>query len=138
MDEQDQMIHQLYQTTRAISKGLNQRLEPAGIYTSEWTILKILKEQEALTQIALANYLNVEPAAISKTLVKLEKKELVVRQVGQDKREKIISLTAKAQESYEMWQQIVGEHRRQFLQDISAEQLTLMRRLLQTMAKHAK
>ncbi|MDU2065200.1 MAG: MarR family transcriptional regulator, partial [Sporomusaceae bacterium] len=98
----------------------------------------ILKEQEALTQIALANYLNVEPAAISKTLVKLEKKELVVRQVGQDKREKIISLTAKAQESYEMWQQIVGEHRRQFLQDISAEQLTLMRRLLQTMAKHAK
>ena len=82
------MVHQLYQTTRAMSKSVNRALYSTNIYGSEWTILKTIHDQGTMTQTALANYLNIEPAAISKTIRQLMKKNLIMRQSGEDKREK--------------------------------------------------
>lgn len=33
------LIHILYQTTRAISQGVNQVLAEYGLYSSEWSII---------------------------------------------------------------------------------------------------
>ena len=39
----EEVMHQLYQTTRSISKGLNPRIEPLGLYSSEWSMIVALK-----------------------------------------------------------------------------------------------
>ena len=114
-----QLIHLLYQTTRAISQGVNQALAEYGLYSSEWSMLVALKEIGSISQVELAHYLNVEPAGISKTIVKLEEKGLAERVAGADKREKKVSLTQKAIEEYAIWERAVDDHRRSILKDLS-------------------
>ena len=75
--DSDRLIHQLYQTMRLFSKTLNQEIADTGIYSSEWTILNLIHHREDCAQTALSQYLGVEPAAISKTLTKMEKLSLI-------------------------------------------------------------
>ncbi|MCE5286323.1 MAG: MarR family transcriptional regulator [Pelosinus sp.] len=112
------LIHLLYQTTRAISQGVNQVLTEYGLYSSEWSIVVAIKETGPITQIALANYLSIEPAAISKTVVKLEEKGFIERKSGQDKREKKVSLTEKALSHYTIWEKAIDNHRQAILADL--------------------
>ena len=77
--DSDRLIHQLYQTMRLFSKTLNQKIAATGIYGSEWTILNLIHHRQDCAQTALSQYLGVEPAAISKTLTKMEKKGLITR-----------------------------------------------------------
>ena len=133
LETSDRLMHQLYQTTRAISKNLNYLLGEYGIFSSEWTILKMIKEKGNMSQVALSSYLNIEPAAISKSLVKLEKKGFVERKVGTDKREKNIYLTATALEQYPLLIQIVAKHREQTLAALSQSQQKELIVLLKTM-----
>ena len=66
----DLLIHQLYQTMRAFSKTLNSEIYTADVYSSEWSILKMVKEHDNISQLELANCLNVEPV-ISGSLVRI-------------------------------------------------------------------
>lgn len=115
------LIHLLYQTTRAISQGVNQVLADYGLYSSEWSIIVAIKETGPVSQIALANYLNIEPAAISKTVVKLEEKGFVERKSGNDKREKKVFLTEKALNQYAIWEKAIDNHRQSILVDLPVE-----------------
>lgn len=110
INKTDMLIHQLYQTTRAITKSINRSLDATDIYGSEWAILKIIHERGTMTQTALANYLNIEPAAISKTIRQLEKKFLIKRVSGNDKREKYIYLTELSQEKYSAWFAVIKQN----------------------------
>jgi len=121
MENSELLLHQLFQTVRIISKGLNAKLEFHGIYSSEWSIITTLNEKGSMTQGTLASYLNIEPPAVSKSLVKLEQKGLVMRIPGDDKREKKVALTEKAVEQYLTWREIVGHHRNAILTNLSEE-----------------
>ena len=132
MKTTDDIIRQLYQTTRIISATLNQILEPYGIYNSEWTIIAAIKEKDAMSQVALANYLNIEPPAISKTLVHLERKGLIQRKEGIDKREKTVSLSEEALRQYPQWEEAVGHHRKQILIGLTDEKLSELYVMLKT------
>lgn len=112
------LIHLLYQTTRAISQGVNQVLDAYGLYSSEWSIIVAINETGPVSQIALANYLNIEPAAISKTVVKLEEKGFVERKPGNDKREKTVYLTKQAQKQFAIWEKAIDQHRQAILADL--------------------
>lgn len=112
------LIHLLYQTTRAISQGVNQVLDDYGLYSSEWSIIVAINETGPVSQIALANYLNIEPAAISKTVVKLEEKGFVERKPGNDKREKTVYLTEQAQKQFAIWEKAIDQHRQAILADL--------------------
>lgn len=113
-----ELIHLLYQTTRAISQGVNQVLDDYGLYSSEWSIIVAINETGPVSQIALANYLNIEPAAISKTVVKLEEKGFVERKPGNDKREKMVYLTEQAQKQFAIWEKAIDQHRQAILADL--------------------
>ncbi|TWH47703.1 MarR family winged helix-turn-helix transcriptional regulator [Sporomusa sp. KB1] len=115
------LIHLLYQTTRAISQGVNQALVEYGLYSSEWSIIVAIKETGPISQIALAKYLNIEPAAISKTVVKLEEKGFIERKSGNDKREKKVLLTEKALSQYTIWEKAIDDHRQSILVDLPQE-----------------
>jgi len=114
-------IHLLFQTTRAISQGVNQTLAKYGLYSSEWSIIVAIKVTGPISQIALANYLNIEPPAISRTLKKLEKKGFVERNSANDRREKKVFLTEKALSQYIIWEEAIDNHRHSILIDLSEE-----------------
>ena len=123
MEKTDALIRQLYQTTRIITKELNRLLGQYELYSAEWTVIASIKEKGVVSQIILAEHLNIEPSAISKSLVALEKKGLIKREEGSDKREKMVSLTPKALSLYPTWERIVKQHRKKILQGISDEKL---------------
>ena len=129
----DLLIHQLYQTMRAFSKTLNNEIYTADVYSSEWSVLKMVKKHDMISQLELANMLNVEPAAISKTIKKMEEKNLVERKRLQGKREKYIFLTNHALEIYDFLQKKVSQHRMKALDGLSKEDryvlFKLMRRI---------
>jgi DNA-binding MarR family transcriptional regulator len=123
MVDADGLVHQLYQTTRAISKDLNQRFEPEGLYSSEWGIISILKKRGPMSQASLAGYLNIEPPAISKTLLRLEEKSLIKREIGLSRREKLVSLTTLAEERCHHWEKIIDGHHADLLTGVSQDDI---------------
>ena len=69
----------------------------------------------------MAKYLNIEPAAISKTVIKLEEKGFVERNYKNDKREKEVLLTEKTLEQYAIWEKAINNHRQSILIDLPEE-----------------
>lgn len=138
MENSEVLLHQLFQTVRIISKGLNKRLEPLGIYSSEWSIITTLKEKGSMTQGELASYLNIEPPAVSKSLVKLEKKGLIMRMAGTDKREKKVTLSQEAVDQCLIWREIVGHHRSAILNNLSEEKQKELTMLLKNIFQNAQ
>ena len=116
------LLHQLHQTSRVFLKGLNKELERYDIYASEWSILLNLKEYGPMTQATLANHVSIEPPAISNSLMKLERKQLIERRSGLDKRERMVFLTEKTLSNYAQWEEIAENYRRRMLSGLSEEQ----------------
>ena len=132
--DDDRLIHQLYQTVRTFSNTLNQAISAYGVYGSEWTVLNLIGHREDCSQAVLIEYLGVEPAAISKTLTKLEKKGIIARELGPGHRGKFIRLTDKGQKICEKISEVVARHRQQALAALPVSgrrQLELMMRQLQ-------
>ncbi len=138
MDTAENLLHQLFQTVRIVSKGLNHCLEPYGLYSSEWSIITTLKQTGPITQGTLASYLNIEPPAVSRSLVKLEKKGFITRTPGLDKREKNVCLSAAALQLYPKWLEISGFHRQAILEALSEDDRNELTRLLKTIHQTAQ
>ncbi len=136
--DSNRLMHQLYQTTRAISQGINYCLADYGLYSSEWSILMSLKELGPTSQISLANYLNVEPAAISKSVIKLEEKQLIERKPGNDRREKNVFLTDRALAQYNQWEEAIQKHRQEVLADLPEEKQNQLFAMLQSMYSNSQ
>lgn len=138
MKTTDQFIRQLNQTSRIIAAGLNQVLESYGIFSSEWTIITTIEEKGSMSQAALANYLNIEPPAISKSIANLERKGLIQRKEGIDKREKTVFLSDKALSQYPEWEQAVDQHRKQLLVGLPSESLNDVQLILKSIFQNAQ
>lgn len=119
--DDDRLIHQIHQTMRLFSKTLNQEIAQSGIYSSEWTVLNLIHHRRECAQANLSSYLGIEPAAISKTLVKMEEKGVITRVFRNEPRGKFIQLTEKGEALYNRLSDIVSSHRHHALQGLSAE-----------------
>lgn len=83
---------------RAFVKALARELEPHGILTSQWSVLRILWGASGLTQVELAERMRVEKASLTGVLEGMEKKGLIVRTRNLKDRRKInITLTKTAE-----------------------------------------
>lgn len=132
----DALIRQLHVTVRAFTKGVNEALKPLNLYSSEWTVLNFVANHDSFPQSDIAAALEIEGAAISKTLSKMEQKGLIVRTSSQDKREKRISLTEKGRELYPLAAQAAGNHRSAVLAGLSRDDRQQMLSFIQSMLDH--
>lgn len=132
----DRLIHYLYLTMRAFTKGVNDAMKPFDLYSSEWTVLNFVIRHDQFPQSGIAAALEIEEAAISKTLNKMEKKGLIVRTTRSDRREKHISLTDKGRELYPAAAEAVASHRNAVLAHLSPEQRKCMMDFIQTMLQN--
>lgn len=120
-EEMHNLIHQIYQTSKALTKSINRALYSTNIYGSEWAIIRAVKQEGTMTQTALSTYLNIEPAAISKTLRQLSQKNLIIRKPGEDRREKYIYLSEVAEENYSVWEELIENNCNKIAQSLSEE-----------------
>ncbi|XRJ15571.1 MarR family winged helix-turn-helix transcriptional regulator [Bacillus velezensis] len=95
------LIHQINQCARLITKKANERLEPFGLYSSQWSILYCLKTIGPMTQKEIWSYLNVEAPTVTRTIKRLEDNGWIQREQGEDKREKLVVLTKEAELKYD-------------------------------------
>lgn len=132
-NDTDRLMHQIHQTMRLFAKTLNQEIARSGIYSSEWTVLNLIHHRGECAQAELSPYLGIEPAAISKTLVKMEEKGVITRVFRNEPRGKFVRLTEKGETLFTRLQSLVAIHRHQALQGLSAEDChqlyTLMHRI---------
>ena len=134
----DLLIQGMHRTVRVFAKALNTALSPIGFYSSEWTIIKAIKERQGLSQAELASFLDIEPAAISKALTRLEKKDIIYRKQLKNNKSKNIFLTNEANLKYEKLEEVVEKHRNESLKSLSKEERIILKELLEKMYANIK
>lgn len=90
------IFHDINQKSRLSIKEVNEALKEFGLYSAQWSLLFCLNRLGSMTQTEIWQYLNVEAPTVTRTLVKLEERQLIVRKEGKDKRERIVHLTEEA------------------------------------------
>ena len=92
------IFHEIHQKSRLSIKEVNEALKEFNLYSAQWSILFCLNQFGSMTQTEIHQYLNVEAPTVTRTLVKLENRQLIIRNEGKDKRERIVRLTNTAME----------------------------------------
>lgn len=83
-----------------LKRELNEqiKLENINVMAEQWALLYRLHERGSMNQQDLAMATSRDNASITRSLIVLEKKQLIQRQSGQDRRNHYLSLTPAGQE----------------------------------------
>ena len=122
--------HKVNQLARNFTKKLNEKISPLDLYASQWGIILYLYEKKQCTQIELSQYLGVEAPTITRTLVRMEESGLVIRQSGEDKRERHIKLTEKACHMFSQWYEAATNVEAEAIKDIDKNELEIFNNVL--------
>ena len=87
------MCAALRRTTRAVSRLYDDRISRSGIRGTQYTLLRILDSAGPLRQNDVAEIMHADAATLSRTLRPLERDGLLTSEVGEDKRERLWSIT---------------------------------------------
>lgn len=94
----DFLPYHLAMSADLISRSLSRVYAKHGLTIPEWRILAQLKENGSLTPSEIGYLANMEKARVSRALVLMDKKDLVVREPDEsDKRVSHITLSAKGE-----------------------------------------
>jgi len=125
-----EVLHEMYQRTRRVEKGLNERLKDHGLYSSQWSLLFCLDRFGPVSQTDLWKYLNVEAPTVTRTIRRMEANGWVERTEAEDKREKIVSMTPFARERFDAIQRDVIAMESDLLRQLTEEERHELHRLL--------
>ncbi|MTJ83295.1 MAG: MarR family transcriptional regulator [Telmatospirillum sp.] len=126
MTDPETLLQCLFKTTRAITHDLYRTLEPHGLFTSEWGLISLLHNQGPMSQAALAARLNIEPPAISKMLLRMEKRGLISRGPGSSRRENLVRISDQGLAQLDLWQRLVDDHHARILAGLSPAEIELL------------
>ena len=124
------LFHEIHQKSRLSIKEVNEVLKEFNLYSAQWSILFCLNQFGSMTQTAINQYLNVEAPTVTRTLVKLENRQLIARKEGQDKRERIVHLTDSAKQLIPQIEKRVEELEQKMLQELTVDERTQLSMLL--------
>ncbi|MED4403467.1 MarR family winged helix-turn-helix transcriptional regulator [Metabacillus fastidiosus] len=132
------LFHELFQKTRFITKEVNEKLKQYDLYSSQWSIIYCLKTLGPSTQTDIWRYLNVEAPTVTRTITRLEKSGWVIRMEGNDKRERIIQLTEKANELIPQLEETVKAFEREMIGNLSDDEQQELLRLIKKMGANER
>ncbi|WP_315970078.1 MarR family winged helix-turn-helix transcriptional regulator [Campylobacter peloridis] len=85
---------------RKILHKINEILEPFDLKSSDWRVFVYLSHCQYSTLAPICEFYNMDKAMLSRVVSKLAKLEYIEFLKADDKREKIITLSAKGKEIY--------------------------------------
>ena len=118
MSEIHDLFHSIQQLARQLTKSLNTALHPFNIYSSEWTVLYVLKKKGPLTQKEIAEYLSIEAPPVTRTIKKLVEKDYCLQVKGNDKRTNHVVLTELAFLEFPKWEEAVLQANQELIQKL--------------------
>ena len=118
------------QTARLFTKRLNDQLGQHDLFHSQWAIIYFLKHRGPSTLVDISNYLNVEKPTITRTVTRLQERELVEQVSSDNKREKRIHLTDAGEKMYTHCIPLVSEFEDKVMSAVSMDEITIMMQVL--------
>lgn len=107
-----------------------------GLSYAEFSMLLVLFDKEGCSQDDMTTVLNVDKAAITRVIKKLEDKEYIFRkQDGEDRRLKRIYLTDKGRQQEAVIKEIVHKIMDYLAEDFTPQERDIMIKCLNTMAQ---
>jgi MarR family transcriptional regulator, organic hydroperoxide resistance regulator len=116
---------------RAFVKALAVELDPHDITTSQWSVLRVLWQEEGMSQVELAQRMMVEKASLTPVLEIMTSNRLIVRSRNSDDRRKVnIFLTARGRQLKGMVLPSGGKINKKATRGMSAAEVERLRDLL--------
>jgi len=116
---------------RAFSKALEDLTEPHGVSAGQWRFLRVLWEQDGITQRDLSERVGITEATTAKGIIGLQDAGLVTRKISKkDRRKMVIKLTAKAKRLKRTLLPKVGVINDRALHGISQRDINVTRNVL--------
>jgi MarR family transcriptional regulator for hemolysin len=95
LDLKRQLVAQLVETSRLLRNYIDHRAKDRGTTRAQWIVLFRLRQQEGLSQVDLADVLELQPISLVRLLDRLVEHGLLERQHGpKDRRANRLFLTA--------------------------------------------
>ncbi|SHK05854.1 DNA-binding transcriptional regulator, MarR family [Clostridium amylolyticum] len=124
---------------KKLAEAFNNRLMDKGITRVQWIALYYLDRYESLSQMELAEKLNIKPSSVVRLMDRMERDGLVERVKNpEDRRAYNLIFTDKGRE---FWDTIKGEGEIMgdiFTKDISPEELNVFINVLEKMVENIK
>lgn len=114
-----------------VHQGFEERLKKYGISVASWCVLVSVYDNSARSTSDLAQYIEIDKAAISRIIEKLAQKGLLIQTVGKDKRTGSISLT---QKGLNLVPQLMGEaedNERVFFSELTMDEQDSLKQIMQ-------
>lgn len=124
------LFHELLQTTRAFTNGMNTVLKEHNLYSGQWTVLFTIDKHGKMTLTSIWKYLNVEAPTITRTVNRLEELGLIQREIDEDRRAKVVALTRAGIEKIALVKVSVSAYEDKFVKDLTEEEQLQFRELL--------
>ncbi len=123
--------HQVRWTHRALQRELESRIRPYGITLGMWYFLRVLWEEDGLSQRELSDRVGISEPTTVTALHAMEKRGLVVRvQNTGDRRKSNIYLTQPARALRELLLPTAREVNRTATVDLSRSEIETLKRIL--------
>jgi DNA-binding MarR family transcriptional regulator len=90
----------LRRAARIVTQRYDQQLQPAGIKTTQFTLLQALTRTGSVSQGNLGELLGLDSTTLTRTLALLRRKGWIQTKPGQDRREVRLTLTAEGKRKY--------------------------------------
>lgn len=99
LDLKRQVVAQLVETSRLLRNHIDQRAKGRGTTRAQWIVLFRLRQQEGLSQVDLADVLELQPISLVRLLDRLVEAKLLERKPDPtDRRANQLFLTAKGRQ----------------------------------------
>ena len=116
---------------RAFSKALENLTEPHGVTAGQWRILRVLWEEDGITQREISERVGITEATAVKGVAGLEASGLITREVDEfDRRKMVTWLTIKAKNLRKKLIPLVVDVNERALKGISRKDIDTVRRVL--------
>jgi DNA-binding MarR family transcriptional regulator len=136
MSQYQDFFSQYYELYRPLINKLNVHLAQYQLYSSQWAILKLIKNKGPLTFGEIANIRNVEKPTVTRMVQRLYELDFVEIVPGKDKREKFIQITAFGKKQCEEIQLTIDDFYREALSGISEEEMKEVTTILGTVREN--
>ena len=83
---------------RPFINQVNVLLEKYQLFSSQWALLRLLKDKGSHTFVDIANFMFIEKPSVTRLVQKLVELGYVETVAGRDKREKLVQLTVNGEE----------------------------------------
>ena len=126
--------YQIRYAYRIFVKALADELAPHRITTGQWSVLRVLWQQEGLSQVELAQRMMVEKASLTAVLKAMEADGLISRvRNAEDRRKVNIFLTPAGRRLKSKILPLIGKINKRATRRLSSADVQQMRRLLARM-----